>query len=193
MKIFQIGFNRCGTTSIYHFFNSKCENKPRCLHWQEGDLALKMFINLKNKKPILEGPYENFDVYTDMQAFIRSSEGEALLFLAHMDCYKLLDEQYPGSKFILNTRNVYNWVASRIRHYRSYKQDYMALMESIYKTNNVLDVWMKQWVEHHDDVVNYFKGRDDLLILDIERDSGQKIVNFFPELKFSDNILPKMN
>ena len=37
MKIFQIGFNRCGTTSIYNFFN-KCENKKlKCLHWEKGE------------------------------------------------------------------------------------------------------------------------------------------------------------
>jgi hypothetical protein len=32
------------------------------------------------------------------------------------DYYKQLDNDYPNSKFILNTRNVDKWIQSRIKH-----------------------------------------------------------------------------
>ena len=148
-----------------------------------------MFINLKKNVPILKGQYEDFDVYTDMDCFIKSSDGEMFQFLAHVDCFKLLDEQYPESKFILNTRNIYRWVASRIRKFDCS----MSLMEKMYNTNNLLNIWTQQWVNHHNNVIDYFKDRDNLLIFDIEKDNGKKIIDFFPELEFKDDIFPKMN
>lgn len=189
MKIFQIGFNRCGTTSIYSFFNSNCEKKLKCLHWERGGLASNIFSNLVNKKPLLDGKYENYNVYTDMQAFIKKPDGKMILFLAHIDCYKLLDDQYPNSKFILNTRSVENWIASRIVHYG--ERD-MRLMEEIYNTKDILKVWGQQWSNHHNDVVNYFAKKNNLLIFNIEKDSGKKIANFFPELKFKSDEFPKI-
>ena len=71
MKIFQIGFNRCGTNSIFQFFGSHCLDRLRCLHWEQGDLALTMLLNMKEGRPPLKGKYEDFDVYTDMQVLLQ--------------------------------------------------------------------------------------------------------------------------
>jgi hypothetical protein len=148
-----------------------------------------MFSNLNNKKPLLDGKYQNYNVYTDMQAFIKKPDGRIILFLAHVDCYKLLNDQYPNSKFILNTRNIENWIASRIIHYG---EKYMSLIEKIYNTKDILKVWRQQWNDHHNDVINYFAGKNNLLLFDIEKDNGKKIVNFFPELKFKSDVFPKI-
>ena len=37
-KIFQIGFNRCGTGSLYNFFK---ENGFISIHWDSGEIAKK--------------------------------------------------------------------------------------------------------------------------------------------------------
>jgi len=186
MKIFQIGFNRCGTTSIFQFFESQCRNRPRCLHWEQGNLALTMLINMNEGRPLLEGQYEDFDVYTDMQAFVRNLEGRISLFLAHME-FEILDRQYPGSRFILNTRNVDNWIESRKRHY--YQQNLTEMITHIYGTDFEA-VWRNQWKEHHEAVTKYFEGRSDLLVYDIDKDKAGKIADFLPELTFEDREFP---
>ena len=46
-KIFQIGFNKCGTKTLHHYFS---RNGIRSVHWDEGRLAQRMFANLASGK-----------------------------------------------------------------------------------------------------------------------------------------------
>jgi hypothetical protein len=43
-KIFQIVFNRCGTSSLYHFFKN---NGLVSIHWNKGNLAKKCYLMIK--------------------------------------------------------------------------------------------------------------------------------------------------
>ena len=95
-KIFQIGFNKCGTKTLHHYF---CRNGLRGVHWDQGRLAQRMFVNLARGNSLLEG-YEQFDVFTDMEYLDD--------FGSYLEAYKLfphLAAQYPNAVFILNTRN----------------------------------------------------------------------------------------
>ena len=184
MKIFQIGFNRCGTRSMHDFFKNQCMDGLKCLHWEGGKLALDMYGNMLGNRKILEGTYEDFDYYGDMQAFIRVEE-KILLFLAHLE-YKILDEQYPGSKFILNTRSVDGWIGSRMRHYGE------DILRIVYGDSDPEEIWRKQWHLHHEGIVEYFGNRSDLLVFNIEKDEGQKIAHFLPGLNFNSLRFPKI-
>jgi carbonic anhydrase len=62
-KIFQIGFNKCGTVSLYHFFE---DNGLKPIHWDMGMLATTIKYNHNNNLPLLKG-YEKYDVFTDME------------------------------------------------------------------------------------------------------------------------------
>ncbi len=170
MKIFQIGFNKCGTHSFYHFFKN---NKIPSCHWLGGLLAKSMKKNHDNKKPLLSD-YDQFTFYSDME---KSPD-----IYGHILYYKELDKQYPGSKFILNIRNQDDWIISRSKHfnYLQKSKDYLG-----YKTNEqVFDFWRKQWYEHIINVLLYFKNRpDDLLVFDIDKDNIAKLIRFFPDLK----------
>jgi hypothetical protein len=45
--------------------------------------------------------------------------------------------------------------------------------------NQLLDKWRLEWDNHHKEVAEYFKGREeDLLIFNMEKDDPQKIVEF---------------
>jgi hypothetical protein len=185
-KIFQIGFHRCGTRSIFNFFKINCQNNLKCLHWEGGDLALEIYKNMLRGKKLL-GKYEDFDVYTDMEVYLGR-----MIFYAHLECYKLLDIQYPDSKFILNTRNVDNWISSRKKHYKSERLfDFLTNFHSTDETG-LEKIWKDQWQRHHDNVKEYFEGTNKLLIFDIEKDQGDKIASFFNELKFKDTVFPKI-
>lgn len=163
-KIFQIGFNKCGTTSLHNFF---LNNRLKSIHWDNGRLAKKMKLNFDSGLPILTG-YEKYDCFTDME----SQSDNIFIYLTH---YKELDRQYPGSKFILNIRNREDWVESRLNH-----RNYLEVCKKIYKTDKdgVISIWINDWEKHLSDVTDYFKNRpDDLLIFDIESESD-KLIDF---------------
>lgn len=188
MKVFQIGFNRCGTTSIYNFF--KTNTNLKCLHYEGGRIAFQMLQNQIEQRPLLEGKYQSHNVFTDMQAFV-SAKGKTYLLLAHTEYYKTLDHQYPNSKFILNTRDIEKWIESRIKHYT--KNGWIRRMPQIYDTDDFVQIWRRQWIEHHEDTKEYFKDRDNFLVFDIEKDSGEKIAHFIPEVRFKNTKFPKLN
>jgi len=199
MRIFQIGFNRCGTSSFAYFFN---KNGLRASHWQNGTVAAAIETARIEGKPLLTytGKYQ---VYTDMELmdlstisrkFWNRSAIRKLLRvldpengLAPIYAYKhfkVLDEQYPGSKFILNVRDMERWVASR---FRFSKQRYRSCLHGDHyhgSDEELAECWRSDWRSHISNVKEYFADRpDDLLIFDIETDGVEKIIDFFSMLK----------
>jgi hypothetical protein len=134
--------------------------------------------NKEQNKPLLKG-YEKYSFFSDMEHF----DDDMGVFYSHIYYYELLDKQYPNSKFILNTRNVDNWIKSRLNHKFSGITGYYAsyIMSRLnLNSEQLLDKWRLEWDNHHTEVKEYFKRRDDdFLIFDIEYDDPQKIVNFF--------------
>jgi hypothetical protein len=163
-KIFQIGFNKCGTTSIHKFFVA---NDLESIHWGDSFLAKQIVQNVKeNKNPLFK--YENYDCYTDME----SSDDNIFIYLTH---YKLLDKKYPGSKFILNIRDVEKWIESRLNH-PGYLQSHMNITGL--SREGVIEHWKKSWYKHLQEVVDYFQNREnDFLIFNIETE-GYKLIDF---------------
>ncbi|QIA64446.1 hypothetical protein GT360_13520 [Vibrio astriarenae] len=169
MKVFQIGFNKCGTTSIGHFFE---RNGLKAVHWGAGHLARVMKANYLLGNKLLEG-IEDYDFYSDLE-FVNDDQ----FIYAFKDYFKLLDQQYPGSKFILNTRSVTKWIQSRINHGGG---TYLTRFKRIYKVETeeeVISQWLKLWYQHHADVITYFQDRDNFLLFDIENDDADKLVQF---------------
>ncbi len=167
MKIFQIGFNKCGTVSLHKFF---LHNGLKSIHWDSGNLAKKIYQNYKKDKPLLNG-YSGYDCFTDME----SQKDNIFIYLT---LFKELDKQYPGSKFILNVRNKENWINSRINH-----RDYLEVHQKItgYNKEEVIQLWKKEWDNHLNDVKEYFGDREDLLIFDIETEVP-KLIEFMSKI-----------
>jgi hypothetical protein len=88
-KIFVIGFNKCGTTSLHHLFIS---------------LKFKSIHGRRNKAD----PYNYFPVLNKYDAF---SDGDHLV--ANFQKYYNI---YQNSLFILNTRSMTSWIKSRLKH-----------------------------------------------------------------------------
>jgi hypothetical protein len=146
--------------------------------------------HIENKK--LLSNYEDTVFFSDMESDI-VIDGKPNWIHAHVDYYKLLDEQYPNSKFILNTRNTEDWIKSRCNFLMSpngRKNEYIEYTKLVHNTDTetVIDLWRNQWKTHHIDVLEYFKDRPkDLLVYDIDVDTTDKIIDFFK----NDLILPK--
>lgn len=205
-KIFQIGFNKCGTVSLYHLFNKCTKQNISSVHWDYGKLAFSMWSNLYNKKPLLNN-YTQHSVFTDMEAFIYDNNKYQYLYM--FKYFDVLDQQYPNSKFILNTRSIDGWIISRLNHSNNYiinngmpnkmnqNIPYYIMFMKAYNINNLSDLiyrWKEEWYNHHSKVKEYFKSRpSDLLVFDIEKDNMYKIKNFLPNIEFTVEKFPLVN
>ena len=142
-KIFFIGFNKTGTTT-YHSIFEKVVKSVHSSGWP-SQVQRKNWQYLKK--------YECF------------SDGECV-------DYEILDKRFPASKFILNTRGLYDWIMSRIKHiYRIYPK--MGKGRMAREWNNTKDKeaviikWIKKRNEYYKKCMDYFKNRDNFIILNI--------------------------
>lgn len=194
LRIFLIGFNKCGTNSFHELFNNYCSPLITSIHWNRGYLARDIHDNILSGKKPLEG-YESYSVYSDMECFRTKNEKISFVSIAK-DYFDLLDVHYPDSKFILNTRNVDNWISSRMKHMCDFSPmkygftkklqtqipyiEYHKQAYGIDDTNQIINLWKEEWYNHHETVVSYFASTPrKLLVFDIEKDSFSKITEFF--------------
>jgi len=173
MKIFQIGFNRCGTRTIHEYFLA---NRVRSVHWDEGRLARRIFTNLANGDDLLAG-YSYFDVFTDL---------EWLDGAHHCEAYKLfpyLAGQYPDAVFILNTRDREDWIRSRLRHrggeYAARYKRYLGIASD----EKLAEAWRVEWDRHHRRVIEFFEAKPyRFFVCSIETDLPRLLNEKIPEL-----------
>ena len=177
--IFNIGLNKCGTTSLasalnilgirtlHHNFKSISNNKNR-------DIRLVDFWrhNLRNGRRPFYGLDNSFYGFGDFF-------GEA--------CFKQLDLAYPGSKFILTTRPLDEWLASRERHVNKNLQNPKYL--GGFREVNIQG-WTNLYNSHISHTREYFRNRkNDFLIMDIPSGDGwDKLCQFLslptPSIEF---------
>jgi hypothetical protein len=203
-KIFQIGFNKCATTSLNYLFDQYTSPQIKSIHWDYGNLARKIFANHLSQMPLLTG-YEDYTFFSDMEAFYKKGDKLEWVFIPEI-LFKELDKQYSNSKFILNIRDVNSWVDSRLRHYstlsgkydinytddskRWYVEEHMKCFNLT--KEQVIQKWHDGYVNHTDNVINYFKDKDNLLVYDIDHDNINKIKEFFNgEISFNVDKLPR--
>jgi hypothetical protein len=113
------------------------------------------------------------------------------------DNFKILDEQYPNSKFILNTRDKESWLKSRINHLNDYKRNLSLGTNKYAKTwkwvNESENEWLQQWDNHHDKVIKYFKDNENFLIFNISKGDGYKKLCNFLKIPILNKPFPKKN
>lgn len=88
-KVFCIGFNKTGTTSLHRFFVERGLSSVHETRWPHHSRVK-----------------DGAGYFDKAQCF---SDGEASDF-------RQLDEWFPGSIFVLNTRNERAWLRSRVKH-----------------------------------------------------------------------------
>lgn len=82
--------------------------------------------------------------------------------------YRHLDEQFPGSKFILTVRPTEEWIESVVKHFG---RQSIPTQQMIYGVDNVTDhqdVYIERYERHNAEVQEYFVDRpSDLLVMDM--------------------------
>ncbi|MDZ7805798.1 MAG: sulfotransferase [Gracilimonas sp.] len=108
--------------------------------------------------------------------------------------FKKINEQYPNSRFILNTRNRDNWIQSRLNlnqnidnriTYRS-----CTCGDNVHGTKEeLIQCWKEEWNRHHNKVLSYLEDKPDkLLYFNITKDPIDKLVHFFSDWTWRSNI-----
>lgn len=152
-KIFGIGIQRTGTTSLH--------------------IALKILGYNSIRAPFRLYPDLNDDILSKYDAL--TDNPIPLL-------YQRLDKEYPGSKFICTTRDVGSWLKSvkwlfRIGRIIGDWDNYSIVHEvhqAFYGIRNFDEkVFREVWFAYHAEVQKYFADRPrDLLIIDFTRGEG---------------------
>jgi len=94
--------------------------------------------------------------------------------------FEYFDEHYPGSKFILHTRDFEGWWKSRIKHIERGRAEGIAKYRDAPAWQFDKDLWRAKWDEHHAKVYAHFENRPgDLLTVDIPGGEGwSRLANF---------------
>lgn len=176
-RIFQIGFNKCGTRTLFNFFK---RNQVPSIHYDGGRIAGSMFRHHRNNRHLIDIRYKNVVFFSDMENIYK--ESNPLYVSQHL--FKKLDRQCPNSKYILNTRNREDWITSRKAHQGGDYLRYVAQKMNCSEVE-VVDYWKMEWDTHHQNVLDYFKDRPlDLLVFNIDIHGPRRLANFFqPYLK----------
>jgi hypothetical protein len=154
-RVFCIGLNKTGTSS---FHRAMTILGLQSLHWGGPAVREAVEAALVEGRPLLSGLDQRFDAFADI-----------LPIAQH---YALLDEQYPGSRFVLTVRPVEDWIDSRRRHVENnirrkavgeYDGTFLEVDEP---------AWRREWETHVRQVRAHFGDRTDFLEVDITSGAG---------------------
>ena len=207
--LFQIGFNKCGTTSLYRFFldNEVPSVSYKLNQSNEAALTLSdiMFDRYNDGLPVLPYNGTKYVYYGDFGEYVLNGSHDLdVLFIDDDDddenesnqnktWYKVLSSQYASSSiFILNVRNINNWLKSRFSYpfpvfsVRSIRRNIQKYANSEYV--DIVRDWRTLWYQYLCGLIAYFIDNelsDKLILFDIERDDIQKLVRFLSPFGFS--------
>jgi len=180
-RIFVIGFPKCGTSSI-HFSLEHIGIKS--IHWAHNPDSLIGLVGISIQKAKNEGLplltyLSEYAAFTQMETCINND----LCYWPQLLDVALLDEQYPGSRFIFNDRNISGWIRSvtnwnlpigNLRK-RLIALDIPGLPSGVGEKDSELEDW---YLWHKRNMIDYFKGKDNFILFNIEEDSEQKLGDF---------------
>ena len=179
MKVFQIGFNKCGTRSLHHLFESA---GYKCAHWEKGAIARDIGKSMtEGAEPLLAWP--DVVLFSDMELLLPRKFGH----FEGAKQFAYLHKCFPDAKFILNKRDVEDWLFSRLDHNRgTYARNYRKHYE-LTSTRELFDHWRRDWEDHFSAVRSYFAPFPGTLFeFDIKNDPIDKLKEFFaPHLDLS--------
>ena len=191
-KIFNIGFHKTGTTSLTQFMqilgykslHSVAMSMELLQLGRQDECGIDTGMPCDFKQLIdddtLNNTVKSYDFFSD--------NPWPLL-------YRHLDKSYPNSKFILTLRNNDKWINSLVKHSGDGNARMRQLIYGYGNPSNHIVQYRKTYIRHNKKVQEYFKDKNNLLVIDIAEDDkvlANKILAFL-ELEHRDLVFPTMN
>jgi hypothetical protein len=174
-RVVQIGFHRCGTRSLAKLF---ADSGYEAAHWRVQRKNGKMNLARMLKKNIEAGckPLHRLERYAFLSDLECLEDGKIWSGFLR---FREIDAAYPGTQFLLNTRDKADWLQSRLTH-RNYAQKFIAA-RGLSGIDECLAVWSADWDRHLADVRDYFRDRPaDLVEFNIDTDSIDTLIAQLP-------------
>lgn len=150
MKVFCIGFQKTGTTSL--------EAALTHLGYRVCDVRFEIIPDLRQKDFSAVWPI------VDQYDALRDNPWPLL--------FRELDEKYPGSKFILTIRDDASWIKSVVNHFGNKPSEMLDFVYGYPIPIGHEDVFLQTYRKHNQDVLRYFADRkEDLLVLDLNKEA----------------------
>ncbi len=151
VKVFVIGFNKCATSTLHHFFRN---HGLRSLHWREGDVFLAKEIAARQGNPqALKKFLDGWTVFSDLN-YLDDHE-----FIEVNGLFTLYQQLYPEAYFVFNDRPVESWVKSRLNHRGgSYLARY--LNATGMSKDDAVAQWETGYEAHRAKVLAHFQGHE---------------------------------
>ena len=175
-KVFCIGFQKTGTTSLFAALTDLGYNTASVIGRDLTAEALR-----ENSARLCLEAAEQYDAVQDMPwpLFFRE-----------------LDTAYPGSKFVLTTREPTSWFGSIEKHFGNEPDEMQAFIygdDAAFPAGNK-DRYLEVFHAHNDAVKTYFYERpDDLLIMDLAKGDGWDTLCPFLECETPSTPFPTRN
>ena len=167
-KVFGIGFHKTATTSL-----------AKALSYLGYRVTGPNWVDNPN---IAEDVYEMaFDLAKRFDAF-QDNPWPIL--------YKELDQEFPGSKFILTLRPSGEWIRSVVNHFNEQETPMREWIYGVGRPRGNENVYVARYERHNREVMEYFKDRSEqLLVLNITAGEGwTKLCPFLgetaPDIRF---------
>jgi hypothetical protein len=175
-RIFGIGLNKTATSTLDKALTILGYES---LHFggQEAHDAVQRAID--DGVPLVSYLDPRYDAFSDIGLLSRR--------------FRMLDAQYPGSKFVLTVRPVEAWIDSRRRHVernvaRKEAGDYDGTFLVVDE-----EKWAAEWDLHMTRAHTYFASRNNLLEIDLTRDATWEPLCDFLEVPVPAVAFPWVN
>ncbi len=167
-KIFLIGFNKCGTTSLHKFFRNQGLKSAHCwLGMRYLALEAVSHTDVLNVRRV----FSDWQVFSDF-TFLKGKH-----FVEPLDMYPIWRQAFPDAYFILNDRPVEDWVKSRMFHKDG---DFLRrfINHSGCGSIEAANQWREKFSAHRNDVLSFFHNDKRFCHFMLGEDSITKVVNF---------------
>lgn len=199
MKIFCIGYNKTGTTSLERLMNNNniisAPQRPF-----EYNLESYFYDNYSTFVKMIKNDYYEYTFFQDVPFSLPNF-------------YKTLDEEFENAKFILTVRDTEDvWYNSMVRFYKKmflnfynpkniggyvYEGVLFKILTQVYgapKEDPYNEKILKNsYLNHILEVKEYFKDRDNLLVINLKEDNLIEKLEKFIGNEFKKKDIPHLN
>ena len=171
-KVFGIGFHKTGTSSLAQALSKLGYKMCNAVGVHDPQASV-------NAIPLAIKTAQSFDTF----------RGNPWSFQ-----FRVFDDEFPGSKFILTMRDPDGWISSAVRHFG---RKTTPMREWIYGAGSPYgneDLYRERYERHTREVLEYFRDRPgDLLVMNIIKGDGWNVLCPFLDKAKPDIPFPHAN